>query len=226
MSVKQHTLAPNTPFATPYYVISSIKPGPVFMIVSGIHGNEPASISAAQALARKFQHRELLLSRGKLIIVPLVNQRAYRRKSRGVPDLNRTFPHAASSRAGHPLSGALFALAKRHRPSWYLDLHEANGLSQHNPRRVGQTLMVSHGTRAAITAQRIVRTMNRSISVPSYRFNMKHRERAGTSRMAVQQLLGARAVTVETCWSLDFTVRVKYQQKIVRHFLKAAGMMD
>lgn len=226
MSVRQHTLAPNTAFATPYYVINSHKSGPVFMIVSGIHGNEPASIAAAQALAGKFERSELTLGRGRLIIVPLVNQRAYRRKSRGVPDLNRTFPHAASSRAGHPLSDALFALAKRHRPVWYLDLHEANGLSQHNPRRVGQTLMVSHGTRAASAARRIISTMNRSVGVPSYRFNIKHRERAGTSRMAVQQLLGARAVTVETCWSLNFALRVKYQQRIVRHFLRAAGMMN
>lgn len=225
MFVEKLMLAPSTAFATPYYVISARKPGPVFMIVSGIHGNEPASIRAAQTLAGKFQRRELLLSRGKLIIVPLVNQRAYRQKIRGVPDLNRTFPRASGYRATHPLSAALFRLAQKHRPSWYLDLHEANGLSQTNPKRVGQTLIVSPSSRAATTARQIVNRMNRSVGVPSYYFNIKQRERSGTSRMAVQKLLGARAVTVETCWSLNFALRVRYQQEIVRHFLRMSGNM-
>lgn len=217
MTATKHILAPDTSYATPYYVINSHRPGPVFMVVSGIHGNEPASIRAAQTLAGKFRRGELLLARGRLILVPLVNQRAFRRKSRGVPDLNRSFPHFSSSRASHPLSAALFRLARQHRPSWYLDLHEANGLSQLNRKRVGQTLLVSKGTRAAAAARQIVNAMNRNVGVAAYRFNIKHRERSGTSRMAVQ-LLGARAVTVETCWSLDFALRVKYQQQIVSLF--------
>ncbi|AIQ52960.1 succinylglutamate desuccinylase/aspartoacylase family protein [Paenibacillus sp. FSL R7-0331] len=225
MSATKHILAPNTPYATPYYVINGHRPGPVFMVVSGIHGNEPASIRAAQALAGKFRRRELVLAGGRLIIVPLVNQRAYRQKSRGVPDLNRTFPHVSASRAGHPLSAALFRLARQHRPTWYLDLHEANGLSQLNRKRVGQTLLVSQGTSAAAAARQIINKMNRKVGITAHRFNIKHRERSGTSRMAVQQLLGARAVTVETCWSLDFALRVKYQQQIVSHFLKRAGMI-
>ncbi|MNC70936.1 hypothetical protein D3C75_1217980 [compost metagenome] len=66
-------------------------------------------------------------------------------------------------------------------------------------------------------------SVNRSVKVRDYHFNIKHRERSGTSRMAVQTLLGAKAVTVETCWSIDFTLRVRYQQQIVRHFLKVSG---
>ncbi|WNS45133.1 succinylglutamate desuccinylase/aspartoacylase family protein [Paenibacillus sp. MMS20-IR301] len=224
MSVQKHMLASGTPYATPYYVISGVSPGPVFMIISGIHGNEPASTRAAQALAGSFLRGEMTLRRGKLIIVPLVNVIARRKGIRGRPDLNRTFPAGAGSKASHPLSAALYQLALRYRPSWYLDLHEANGLSQLNPRRVGQTLLISRGSSATGTARRIIRRMNRSITNKAYRFNLRQRERAGTSRLAVQHL-GARAVTVETCWSLDFPLRVRLQKEVVCHFLWVAGVL-
>ncbi|MBW4080564.1 succinylglutamate desuccinylase/aspartoacylase family protein [Paenibacillus sp. S150] len=225
MIVEKSMLAPGTSFATAYYVISSREPGPVFMIVSGIHGNEPASIRAAKELAGKFAREELFLRRGRLIILPLANQKAYRKRRRGVPDLNRTFPRSAGSRAGHPLAASVFALAQRYKPNWYLDLHEANGLSQINRRRVGQTLIISQGSRAGSLAKRIVKRMNQSILLPSHHFNIHLRERSGTSRMAAERILGARAVTVETCWSLSFAVRVRYQQDIVRHFLRSAGLI-
>lgn len=225
MFVEKSTLAQGTSYAVPYYIVSGIQPGPVFMIVSGMHGNEPASIRAAKNLAEMFIRGEMFLIRGRLIIVPLVNKKAHRKKTRGKPDLNRTFPHSRSSRASHPLSASLFKLAKQHRPSWYLDLHEANGLSAKNPRRVGQTLMISKGSRASSAAKQIVKRMNQSISVPAYHFNIHRRERAGTSRMAAERLLGAKAVTVETCWSLDFKLRVRYQTEMVRHFLRTAGLI-
>lgn len=226
MSVEKHMLAPGTPYATSYYVVTGSSPGPVFMMISGVHGNEPASIRAAQGIARRFMDGEGSLRRGKLIIVPLANQPARRKGIRGKPDLNRTFSGSPGTRSGHPLSAALVQLAHRYRPSWYLDLHEANGLSQLNTKRVGQTLIISRGSRAARVAQQIVKRMNQSIPNRAYRFNIHHRERAGTSRMAMQHLFGARAVTVETCWSLNYSLRVRHQKEIVGHFLRAAGMIS
>lgn len=41
--------------------------------------------------------------------------------------------------------------------------------------------------------------------------------------MAFQRLLGARAVTVETCWSLDYAFRVRMQSEIVYHFYDLRG---
>lgn len=225
MSVEKHMLAAGTPYATPYYVISSGVPGPVFMIISGVHGNEPASSRAAQGIASRFNRGDLMLRSGKLIIVPLVNQIARRRGIRGKPDLNRTFPRGQGAPARHPLSAAVWQLALRYRPSWVLDLHEANGLSELNPKRVGQTLIISPVSRAHGLAKQIVMRMNQTITNRAYRFNIRHRERAGTSRMAFQRLLGARAVTVETCWSLDYALRVRLQSEIVYHFLRSQGMI-
>lgn len=165
------------------------------------------------------------LRQGKLIIVPLANQIARRKGIRGQPDLNRTFPRGPGSQARHPLSAAIWQLALRYRPSWVLDLHEANGLSQLNPKRVGQSLIISQASRAGGTAKRIIGRMNLTIANKAYHFNLRHRERAGTFRMACQRLVDARAVTVETCWSLDYSLRVKWQSEIVRQFLRSAGLM-
>ncbi|MNO12305.1 Succinylglutamate desuccinylase / Aspartoacylase family protein [compost metagenome] len=225
MIVEKSMLAPGTSFATAYYEISSQLPGPVFMIVSGIHGNEPASIRAAKELAGRFTRRELFLRQGRLIIIPLVNQKAYRTRIRGVPDLNRKFPTRTGTRAKHPLAAAVFELARRYQPDWYLDLHEANGLSQTNRRRVGQTLMISRSSKAASLAKQIARRMNQSIPVHAHHFNIHFRERSGTSRMAAERILGAKAVTVETCWSLSFPARMRYQKEIVYHFLRSAGLL-
>ena len=45
--VKRYTLAANTKYSTDLYVIESNKPGPVVMIVGGVHGSEKAGYTAA-----------------------------------------------------------------------------------------------------------------------------------------------------------------------------------
>lgn len=225
MYVKKYTLAPSTSYATPYYVVRGELSGPVVMVVSGIHGNETGSIRAAETLVNRFIQNRLYIQRGTLVIVPLVNQKAYRKRRRGVPDLNRTFPRSKVSSATHPLSAALFQLIQRYRPSWYLDLHEANGLSQRNPKRLGQTLIIHSGSRGISTVRRIIKCINRSIPTSVYHFNIRLRERPGSSRAAAARIVGVRAVTVETCWSLEHSARVSYQIDIVCRFLSSAGIM-
>ncbi len=226
MFVKKYILASATPFATPYYVFTGQQPGPVFMVVSGIHGNETGSIRAAQQLVNMLIRRALSIQKGTLIIVPLVNIKAYCKRSRGVPDLNRTFPCKRNTAARHPLAAALFQLIQRYRPAWYLDLHEANGLSQQNAKRLGQTLIIQPGSRGVPIVRQIIKSINSSIPNSSYRFNIRLRELPGSSRKAAARIIGAIAVTVETCWSLDRVMRIKYQKNIVCRFLRTAGLMN
>lgn len=117
MFVKKHILSSATSFATPYYVIKGKLPGPAFMVVSGIHGNETGSIRAAQELVNLLNQRRLFIDCGTLIVIPKINKEAYRKRIRGVPDLNRAFPRKRNTPAQHPLAAALFLLAQRYRPS-------------------------------------------------------------------------------------------------------------
>lgn len=225
MPVQKRILAPKTSFSTPYYVVHGEKKGATMMIVAGIHGNERASVTAAKRLVRLAGSGSIRVRRGTLIIVPIVNQTAYRKNIRGVPDLNRTFPRSPGQPAQHALSRALFRLAKEHRLSWYLDLHEANGLSALSPRRLGQTLIANSGNGSLPSARRLIGSINRTISKKSRHFNLRIRELPGSSRTAAARLLRARAVTVETCWSLNKADRVSYQTQMAKGFLREAGLM-
>ncbi|MBU5354448.1 succinylglutamate desuccinylase/aspartoacylase family protein [Paenibacillus barcinonensis] len=224
MLVSRHVLAASSVYAAPYYIVRGINPGPVMMITSGVHGNETASMAAAQKLADDCASGRYVIHRGTLIIVPRVNQQAYAKKIRGKPDLNRTFPRRKSGKAKHPLAAAVFQLARAHQPDWWLDLHEANGLSQLSPRVLGQTLITNPGSSSVPICRRVIERMNRSIPAHKHHFNLKRHELPGSARTAAARLLSAKSVTVETCWSLKRAVRIKYQTQIVHHFLREAGM--
>lgn len=196
------------------------------MITAGIHGNERASIYAARKLVRLLYSGTVQLDAGRLIIVPLVNRKAYRRRHRGVPDLNRTFPRSVSHEAVHPLSEALCKLMKRHRPSWYIDLHEANGLSKLNRSVLGQTLVTQPRSIEAGIAKRIIKRVNLSIPNTSRHFTVRQHHLPGSGRTAAFRLLGCKAITVETCWSLAFPDRVSYQMHILRQLLKESGLIQ
>ncbi|WP_410769043.1 succinylglutamate desuccinylase/aspartoacylase family protein [Fontibacillus sp. BL9] len=218
-------LASGSSYATPYYDFQTRRKGPAVMVVAGIHGNETASIQAAKQLVDRLSSQELALKKGRLVIVPVVHQTAYRKRIRGIPDLNRTFPRGSGKKAGHPLSAALYQLAVRLGPAWYLDLHEANGLSQINPKRLGQTLITQPGSRAVPALRKLIRSLNHTIPIKSRHFNLRLHELPGSSRTAVARVLKSRAVTVETCWSLDKAERVRYQVDVVSGLLRVAGLL-
>ncbi|MCZ8515990.1 succinylglutamate desuccinylase/aspartoacylase family protein [Paenibacillus filicis] len=225
MKVTSHWLGKGKPWKTPYYIANGSSPGSTLMITSGVHGNERASVNAAKKLLGLLQEGEMFIQAGKLILVPIVNQEAYRLRIRGIPDLNRTFPRRPSQGACHPLSAAMFGLMQRHRPSWFIDLHEANGLSQFNRHVLGQTLVTQPDRQSAVTARRIVRSVNRSIPQSSNRFNVRLHHLRGSGRTAAYRFINARAITVETCWSLPFSERVHYQLQIVRQLLIESNLV-
>lgn len=191
MLVTKHVLAASSAHATPYYIVRGMMPGPVMFITSGVHGNETASMAAAQKLADDCATGRRVIQRGLLIIVPRVNQKAYAKKIRGKPDLNRTFPRRMSGKSKHPLAAAVFQLAREHRTDWWLDLHEANGLSQLSSRVLGQTLITNPGSRTIPACRRVIERMNRSIAIRDRHFNLKQHELPGSARTAVSKAIAS-----------------------------------
>ena len=64
MEITQGILAPKTSYRTPYTIFRSTIAGPVMMIAAGIHGNETASIKAAQNLIAKLKTGKMGLRQG------------------------------------------------------------------------------------------------------------------------------------------------------------------
>jgi predicted deacylase len=225
LQILNHRLVEKTAYQTPYYVIRGNSNGPTVMITAGVHGNERANVQAIKTWLSLFQKRILHITNGTLVIVPLVNQNAYQLCIRGVPDLNRTFPRVAGGTARHPLSAALFRLAARFKPMWYIDLHEANGLSKIQPRVLGQTLITNPTSTAIPAVKRIIGLMNRSIPQPTKHFTIRLHELPGSGRTAAARLLHCRSITVETSYHLPFADRVRYQMKILRRVLYETGLI-
>jgi hypothetical protein len=194
------------------------------MITAGIHGNEVGSIAAATSLIHRLQRGQLRFDTGTLVIIPIVNQSAYGLRIRGLPDLNRTFPKAKGQSARHPLSAAIIRVASRYRPTWVLDLHEANGFSNVRRRYLGQSLITNHGSASATLSRKIIHKLNRDISSKKRKFNLHLRHLPGSARFAAVKLFKAKAVTVETSWELPLSLRKAYQTKIVHHFLDHIGI--
>ncbi|MEM1403076.1 MAG: M14 family metallopeptidase [Pseudomonadota bacterium] len=112
----------------PVSVIRGAKPGPVFLMVAGIHGFEFASILAAERLAQEVSPEDL---RGTLLMTRPAHVSAFEERSPYVnpydrKNLNRSFPGVAdgsqTERIAHALSTELIAKA-----DFVADVHSGDG---------------------------------------------------------------------------------------------------
>ncbi|MGI4875175.1 MAG: succinylglutamate desuccinylase/aspartoacylase family protein [Janthinobacterium lividum] len=90
----------------PVHVIRAPEPGPVLLLMAGMHGDEVNGIETIRRLVR----RQLLRpSRGTVIAIPILNIYGFLNFSREVPDgkdVNRSFP-------GHPRGSVASRVAHR-----------------------------------------------------------------------------------------------------------------
>ena len=120
-TVQKKTLAAGTKYATELYIYKSGKPGPVVMIVGGVHGNETAGWKAATT-AKNYK-----VKKGTLLVLPKANKRAVNIKKRyvaGVGDLNRQFPKTKSGTGNSILARAIYETIKTYKVDWLMDMHE------------------------------------------------------------------------------------------------------
>ncbi|MEW4489584.1 succinylglutamate desuccinylase/aspartoacylase family protein [Thalassoglobus sp. JC818] len=78
--------------AIPIQVRRGLEPGPTIFVSAAVHGDE---INGTGAIRQLIMDRSLQLTRGGLILIPVVNVLGFERHSRYLPDrrdLNRSFP--------------------------------------------------------------------------------------------------------------------------------------
>ena len=99
-------LPSGTVIDVPVHIIRAQKPGPVLLLMAGMHGDEVNGIETIRRLLR----RDLLQpTRGSIVAIPILNIYGFLNFSREVPDgkdVNRSFP-------GHPRGSLASRVAHR-----------------------------------------------------------------------------------------------------------------
>lgn len=218
----QVTLAKGTKYATPLYIIKSGKPGPVVMVVGGVHGNETAGYKAAA------QVKDFSIKRGTLLVLPRANTVAvsqHRRYAKGGSDLNRAFPRRSSESADTIVARAIYKAVKDYDVDWLMDMHEGYDYSTNKSNSsVGQTLIYYPDSSTRSVTKNIVNKLNKGISSSYRQFRLLRYPVTGSLSRSSGQFLNVNAFIFETCSKQTLSTRINQQLKAANSLLSQLNM--
>jgi hypothetical protein len=223
-------IAPGTDWETPWYAVDSGVDGPLFLLTGGVHGDEPAGALAVE------QIRHWPLKKGKLVVIPRVNQLALTAKTRRLHglkneagDLNRHFPKTGGPEETlSPLAAALWEFAKALQPDWHIDLHEGEAVHRNDSSSVGSSIIFRNGKPTDFFFEHALASVNASIDDPENLFVALSRggPADGSFARATHERLGATTSIFETTSSAYPTaVRVRQQRLMVHRILTNLEMI-
>jgi hypothetical protein len=169
----QRSLMAGTAQETPLYIFGSGKPGPILMVLGGVHGNEPGGWMAAERLVD-----ELRPTSGALLVVPRANKQAiaqFVRTTDELGDLNRLYPGDPD---GLPMSRMAYEIVQtltEFHATMLLDMHESWAFykdrtsTQGGTAFLGQTVSSPNGPGATL-GRAIVDVENQRIQAPDEQF--------------------------------------------------------
>ena len=217
-----HFLEPTIPL----HVFEAPEPGPTALIQAGIHGDEIAGVHALQELLEA----ELRPSRGRLLVCPVMNPRAYRARSRAAVDgldLNRCFPGDATAEAWElRLARKFMDLVEAERPALMATLHESH--KRYDPSAdkptFGQTLVYGVEPMPAIIGRTLAR-LNARFDAPEERWDPQYFPVATSSTEVIVDAIGCIGVCVETWMGFEERRRIEMQKAVVEFLLDDLGML-
>lgn len=221
-SVEVKTLASGSKYATELYVIESGKPGPVVLIVGGVHGNETAGYKAALQMCKV--RPEI----GTLLVIPEANKLAIAAKKRvakGQADLNRAFPSTKSGNASGTLAKSILQVIKEYNVDWVMDMHEGyNYTKDPSSSSVGQSLIYYPDSDTKTIAASIVSLLNKNISSSLKKFSLLRYPVKGSIARAAAVTVGANSFIFETCTKETLSKRVDKQLTAANKLLSYLNM--
>jgi uncharacterized protein len=117
-------LSNSTPMALPVCVMHARRDGPVLFVSAAVHGDELTGVAICRRLLAS---KTFAISRGTLLVVPIVNAFGFISHSRYLPDrrdLNRSFPGSVKGSLAAQLAN-LFLNEVVARSQFGIDLHSA-----------------------------------------------------------------------------------------------------
>lgn len=222
-----YLVAEGSVWETPCHVIESSRPGPVVMIVGGVHGNEPAGWRAAE------QIRCWRIEKGKLIVLPRANVPALNRKTRLMPEiprdlgnLNRNFPRTSGEQAKCYLSSAVWSVVCAERPDWLLDLHEGYDFTQINSKSVGSSLIAAGSSEVTAQARRMLDAVNETIEDPNKKLVLKGPPVAASLARSAWEILRVKSMILETTYKdQPISLRARQHRIMVHRLLRDLNMV-
>lgn len=112
------------PVVMPVHVMRAPQVGPVVCVTASVHGDEINGMGIVRELV---QHPGFKLSKGTLVLVPVVNVLGFERFSRYMPDrrdLNRSFPGSGGGSLTARVASSVFEQVIR-KSDYGIDLHSA-----------------------------------------------------------------------------------------------------
>ncbi|NLG32918.1 MAG: hypothetical protein GX550_05305 [Syntrophomonadaceae bacterium] len=215
------TIAKETDYETDLFIIKGNDPGPVILIVGGVHGNEVAGVRAAKRI------KDLHIKRGTLLVLPEANKNAVKMDRRYVPgkwDLNRTFPTSSNDKPSNPLSRAIYSLLSDYSVDWVLDLHEGINYNQVSD-SVGQSVIYYARNNTESYAKSIVNTLNQDISSSNRKFSLLKNPVQGSLARSAGEYEECNAMIIETCMKDKLETRIDYHVEAVKVVLGKLNML-
>lgn len=225
-------LGEGKPWAMPWYEVKGAEPGPTVLITGGVHGNEPAGAMAAQ------QIRFWPIKRGRLIVIPRVNDLGLRanirwyppaRNDREVRDLNRNFPNGPDNAPRGPLAETVWEFVKSQKPDLAIDLHEGFDFHTSNSKSVGSSVICSPGDETTRLAKKMQKAVNATINIQKRNFDLLNRKGAvnGSLIRACADRLGLTAFILETTFKDQMlSLRTRQHRRMVSVLLNEFGVID
>jgi Succinylglutamate desuccinylase / Aspartoacylase family len=172
---QERLLMSGTPQETPVYIYGSGLPGPVLVVLGGVHGNEPGGWQAAERI-----QASLRPSTGALLVAPRANKLAIKdlvRTTDELGDLNRLYP---GERDGLPMARMAFEIVETLREfhaTILLDLHESWAFYRDRPPNggtayLGQTIS-SRDEPGASLARDVVDAVNGRVRASQEEFTFR-----------------------------------------------------
>jgi len=221
----------DTPDATPWYEIRGAQPGPTVLITGGVHGNEPAGALAAE------QIRHWKLARGRLIVVPRINQLGLKADTRWYPpernnrplrDPNRNYPTAEQQQPRTALAEGVWQFILTVQPDLVVDLHEGFDFHATNSKSVGSSVICKPGGGRSTSGERMLAAVNSTIEEQGRKFELLDRSgpAIGSLARACAEELNVDAFILETTFKdQPLSLRTRQHRVMVSTLLTERGLL-
>lgn len=227
-------LGEGTAFETPWFDHRGEEDGPTILITGGMHGNEPAGVAAADAIA------SWTVRRGRLVVAPRMNPPALAAGQRRTPglegspgDLNRHFPTGGEVFEG--VATDLWELFEQVQPDWLLDLHEGYAFHRLNPDSVGSSIISCADPRAVELAEAMIAAVDATIVEEDRKFTLLRNPIESSFARAAWENAGVPSMILETTYGkyplpeggerrYSVSHRARQHRLMVHTFLTELGM--